>query len=183
MIQTGRRVSVFALALLILAVADGRHHADAHRALLLGRDGLDRATAVYVVDADIAWAVFGNVPAGGGQWLRFDRPASGRFRVRAYVGTQQANLNLNPWLAVIGPGFERPAGLEGMLAPGEGAVLIAPPADRELALFEQAVPWAVLDGASAEFTLPEAPGPYYLLVFDPSGQSGTYILDTGYLLD
>jgi hypothetical protein len=169
------------VALVVVVLAGRADHARAHRALLIGSEGLDRATATRLTDADIAWAVFGTLPAGATQHLSFARPESGRFRARVLVGTRQSNLSLNPWMVLVGPGLDRPAGLDGLLQEGEGAVFVAPPADREVELF-QAVPWPVLVGASMELTLP-ADGLYYLLIFDPSGQTGPYIVDTGYLQD
>jgi hypothetical protein len=166
------------LVLVLIADAGG---ARAHRAVLIGSEGLDRASATRLSDADIAWAVYGTLPAGATQHLSFTRPESGTFRARVLVGTRQANLGLNPWLALVGPGLERPAGLEGLLQEGEGAILVAPPADREVEPFQD-VPWPVLVGASMELPL-HAEGLYYLLVFDPNGQVGPYIVDTGYLQD
>jgi hypothetical protein len=171
------RVVLLAVAVALTAPAPAR----AHQTMLIGKEGLDRASAVRITDADIAWAVFGTLPVGATQHLVFERPASGRFRARVLVPTMQANLALNPWLALVGPGLARPEGLAELLPEGEGAILVAPPAERELELF-QAVPWPVLVGASFEVTLP-ADGPYYLLVFDPGGQGGPYLIDTGYLQD
>jgi hypothetical protein len=169
---------VLLLALLLASTGDTAH---GHRALLIGTEGQTRSTAIWLTDADIAWAVYGSLPAGATQHLAFTRPASGMFRARVLVSTRQANLRLDPWLALVGPGLERPPGLEGLLREGEGAVLAAPPPSRELELFQD-VPWPVLAGASMELALP-AEGVYYLLVFDPSGQAGSYIIDTGYLQD
>lgn len=174
------RAGAWAIFFVLLLIA-GSGTARAHRAVLIGSEGLDRASATRLTDADIAWAVYGTLPAGATQHLSFARPASGMFRARVLVGTRQSNLGLNPWMALVGPGFERPAGLEGLLRDGEGAVLIAPPADREVELFQD-VPWPVLVGASVEMPLP-SDGIYYLLVFDPSGRIGPYIVDTGYLQD
>ncbi len=154
----------------------------AHRAMLIGKEGLDRATATRITDADIAWAVFGQLPSGATQFLSFTRPASGQFRARVLVPTQQANLRLNPWIALVGPALDRPAGLDGLLGEGEGAVLVAGPADRELELSPPIAPFPFLVGASLEVTLP-ADGLYYLLVFDPSGEGGNYLIDTGYQQD
>jgi hypothetical protein len=173
---------LFLAALLVAFMFGHSDSAEAHRAMLIGREGLDRDTAMWIADADIAWAVYGQLPAGATQFLAFARPASGMFRARVLVGTQQANLALKPWLALVGPGLPRPEGLDGLLGPDEGAVFAGSPPDRELELFEQGYPWPVLVGASMELLLP-ADGTYYLLVFDPSGQAGPYLVDTGYLQD
>ena len=170
------------LALTAALTLTGSDSARAHRGLVIGSAGLDRYTATWIEDADIAWAVFGTLPAGGTQHLIFMRPTSGQFRARVLVGTSQSNLRLNPWLALVGPGLDRPAGLEGLLGEGEGAILVAPPADREVELNPLIAPFLVLVGASLELTLP-ADGPYYLLVFDPTGQPGPYLVDIGYLQD
>jgi hypothetical protein len=174
------RVVALAAFLVLALIADGGA-ARAHRAVLIGTEGLDRGSATRLSDADIAWAVHGTLLSGATQHLSFTRPESGMFRARVLVGTRQANLGLNPWLALVGPGLDRPAGLEGLLREGEGALLVAPPVNRELEPFQD-VPWPVLVGASMELSLP-ADGVYYLLVFDPSGQVGPYIVDTGYLQD
>jgi hypothetical protein len=176
----GARCVALASLLVVLLTADGGA-ARAHRALLIGTEGQSRPTAMWLTDADIAWAVHGTLTSGATQHLAFTRPASGMFRARVLVGTRQANLSLNPWLALVGPGLERPPGLEGLLHEGEGAVLIGPPPDREVELFQD-VPWPVLVGASMELALP-AEGVYYLLILDLSGQAGPYIVDTGYLQD
>lgn len=170
-------VAVLLVALALLPVG-----AAAHRELPLGTAGQTREAAVAIPDADIAWMALGSLPAGGTQHLSFVRPESGRFRARVLVGTRQANLRLNPWLALAGPGLPRPPELEGLLPEGEGVLFFPPPESRELEAFPQAFPWPVLAGASLELDLPAA-GPYFLLVFDPSGQGGTYLLDTGYLFD
>ena len=170
------------LALAAVLALSGSESARAHRGLVIGSAGLDRYTATWIEDADIAWAVFGTLPGGATQHLIFMRPASGQFRARALVPTSQSNLRLNPWLALVGPGLDRPAGLEGLLAEGEGAILVAPPADREVELNPLIAPFLVLVGASLEVTLP-ADGPYYLLVFDPTGEPGPYLVDIGYLQD
>ena len=169
--------------MIVLTLPAGAPVVDAHRAVVIGRDGLSRDTAIRLEDADIAWAVFGALPARETQHLTFLRPASGMVRARVLVGTQQSNLRLNPWLALAGPGLPRPPAFDALLPAGEGALLFPPPDDRDVELFEQAFPWPVLVGASFEIALPEANGPFYLLVFDPSGQSGPYVVDTGYLLD
>lgn len=149
--------------------------------LYLGSGSTERASATWIEDADRTWAVFGQLPTGATQHVAFARPAGGRIRARVLVQTRQANLALDPWLVLVGPGLERPAPLDALLPPGEGALFVAPPPSRELELFEPSQ-FAVLAGASLELWLP-ADGPYYLLVFDPSGQAGAYILDIGYLLD
>jgi hypothetical protein len=181
---TGRRrastLTVVGLCLLAVAALNARPVA-AHQPLLIGSEAVSRATARRIPDADIAWAAFGTLAANSTQFLVFARPASGRFRARALVGTFQANTALNPWLALVGPGLPRPDGLDGLLADGEGAILVAPPADRTIEPF-QATPFPVLVGASLEVTLP-TDGPYFLLVFDPAGLTGPYVIDTGYLLD
>jgi hypothetical protein len=159
--------------------ADG---ATAHRALLIGSEGQDRATATHITDTDLAWAVFGSLPAGATQHLTFSRAGSGMFRARALVLTRQSNLALNPWLALVGPGLSRPPELDSLLPEGEGATLVAPPADRELEMNQLIAPFPFLVGASFEMALP-ADGPYYLLVFDPSGQAGSYLVDIGYFQD
>jgi hypothetical protein len=173
------RTLLFALVVFISLAGSDR--AQAHQTILIGSEGLERATATHITDADIAWAVWGALPEGATQHLAFVRPASGMFRARVLVPTRQANLQLNPWLALVGPGLERPAGLEGVLREGEGAILVPPPESRELEMFQD-VPFPVIAGASFETPLP-ADGPYYLLVFDPSGQGGSYLIDTGYLQD
>jgi hypothetical protein len=171
---------VVVLALLVAALRDG-DVALAHQPLVMNGAAADRGSALRIPDADVAWAVFGTLPAGGTQYLTFTRPASGMFRARALVQTARANPQLNPWLVLLGPGLERPPGLEGMLQDGEGALVLAPPDPRPVEPF-QATPLPVLVGTSVELALP-ADGPYYLLIFDPSGQAGAYVIDTGYLQD
>lgn len=176
----GRAAAIVALVWVLCLETAGV--VQAHRALLIGKEGQDRASATRITDADVAWAVFGQLPPGATQFLSFARPASGQFRARVLVPTQQANLRLNPWIALIGPGLDRPAGLDGLLADGEGAMLVAGPGNREVELAPQIAPFPFLAGASLEVTLP-ADGLYYLLVFDPSGEGGNYLIDTGYLQD
>jgi hypothetical protein len=166
---------------LLAAVTLGSRPASAHQPLLIGGEAVSRETALRLPDADIAWAVFGTLPAGTTHFLVFARPASGQFRARVLVSARQANSGLNPWLALVGPGLPRPAGLDGLLGDAEGAILVAPPAERTVEPF-QATPFPVLVGAALELALP-ADGPYYLLVFDPSGAAGPYLIDTGYLQD
>lgn len=174
-----RLLMLVGVVLMATVVLPGR--GGAHRAMLIGAEGLERRTAVQISDADIAWAVHGSLPAGATQHLMFMRPAGGMLRARVLVPTRQANLSLNPWLALVGPGLPRPADLDGMLAADEGAVLVAPPDSRELEVFQD-LPWPVLAGAALELALP-ADGPYLLLVFDPNGRGGPYLLDIGYLQD
>lgn len=178
---TALRIALL-VPLLAALLLGGGDTASAHRAMLLGKEGLERGSATWITDADVAWAVYGQLPAGATQFLALTRPQSGMFRARVLVGTQQANLALNPWLALVGPGLPRPEGLDDLLGPDEGAIIAGPPPDRDLELFPQGYPWPVLVGASIELPLP-ADGPYYLLVFDPRGQSGAYLVDTGYLQD
>lgn len=169
-----------ALTLLTLALLAALP-ASAHQSLYLGTGGQDRASALILPDADIAWAVFGTLPPGAAQFLSFERPASGWYRARVLVPARGANPLLNPWIALVGPGLERPDGLDWLLADGEGAILVAAPESRELEIFQD-LPYPVVSGASLELELP-AHGPYHLIVFDPSGETGAYLIDTGYLQD
>lgn len=176
-----RSIVRFFLIAVLLCASVGADLVQAHRALLLNEGATDRAGALRLEDADIAWAIFGALPPGGTQFVSFARPGSGMFRARVLVPARGATLSLNPWIALVGPGLPRPDGFDALLGPGEGAVLVAGPADRELDLF-QAVPYPVLIGASLEMPLP-ADGPFFLLIFDPTGEGGSYLIDTGYLQD
>jgi hypothetical protein len=84
-------------------------------------------------------------------------------------------------LALVGPGLPRPDGFADLLGPGEGALLAGAVEGREVEVFPE-LPYPVLVGAALDTELP-ADGPYYLLIFDPGGQSGAYVIDTGFLLD
>jgi len=177
-----KRLLRAALLALLVAATGAAPSASAHRVILIGNQSTDRASAIRLTDADIAWAINGTLPAGVAQIIAFTRPTSGMFRARALVSTFQSNTQLNPWLALVGPGLPRPDGLDAFLQDGEGALLFAPPEARGLEMFQD-LPFPMLVGASFEAPLPDADGPYFLLIFDPAGRTGPYVIDTGYLLD
>ncbi len=168
-----RRAAIATLALALLALA-GPGATVAHRPVEAAAD------VTQIPDLETSYAFYRDLGAGEIQRYAIDGGVGRRLDVGVSIPALERYATYEVGLALVGPGLPRDGALPAAIAAevdGDEGWIAAPPADSG-PFFEPFTQTDYRQGQRIVLDLP-ADGAYELLVWQPAGTAGKYVLDSG----
>lgn len=164
-------------ALLLAALAS--HAAIAHKPILEEQDTLDYADAIEVPDPAVSWAVYGFIEATGDRdYYYFDLKDNMSVYTELLVPASRVYEDFRPSYAIIGPGVMGRDAVPFDAGRDEGVLVVDSPGGARETFHEPFTGITYYRGIR-KHTPVSGPGRYYLVVFDPRGMRGDYVLAVG----